>query len=870
MVAPGSTVTRAHQVTNPTADSIVVVPEIDLPPGWAVLTGSSPFTLGPGESDTWIVSLSIPAQTIAGRYVVRVAATTRSSPAPLASDSLLLTVTTRRDISLTFGDRPLYVIAGSPYKLSLLVRNRGNAVAVVRVKAATPGGELTSVDPSVVSLQPGEVRPVTVRVEPAKDEALTQTDAVVEVKATDSEDPDVLVTASARMTAAQRPGAGEPFATVPAQLRVRPAKTGGAGVAPFEIVGGGALHEGGAEQIDFAFRGSPGRASPFGEREEYRLNLRAPRYKVLLGDNFYALSPLTSGGQAGFGGGLDYRLGLVGLGGYSQRFRFERGSPDETGFSASLNPNSLFGESRFALNAIERSGGPFAGRILGSTSSFHPLPDMTVETELATSHGSAGRGSAQSLRVSGGTSMRYDAAHVAGRGSFAGPARGAQDDYATLTRRMSQKLDLSATGNSHRSGYRTDSVTARQRSRSATLGGTWAGQFSLEYSALGRRSEYAASRIDETEQLVRTRVAQPFRGGNLWANADIGRSNSDTAAGSRQFREVAAGASLTRGANSFSAFAELYNGRSVSRGQVGSSTLGGSANLTITSSIALWVNGYGVRYAASGNRGYSQFDGRLTQTFSNGVTLSVRTRISTLVAPMEQSGRIVYLEYGMPLRIPVGHLKSPGTVSGSVLDAASGSAVSGALVRLGSAAALSDANGRVSFRRLPAGEYRVAVAQPGSASDAIVSGDDKVVIDSAHPRPAPFRVMVSRGGSVRGSVVQRLPVTSSLNSEPDSLGDPAAMENVSIALVAAHDTIYRATDSKGEYLFSDVPGGEWTVAVMTEAPPQFHYERETIPLTVRAGESAVADFQLLPRKREVRLLENRETPLVPLTNPPRK
>jgi hypothetical protein len=672
------------------------------------------------------------------------------------------------------------------------------------------------------------------------------------------------------MTSAQRPGAGEAFATVPAQFRVRPVKTGGAGVAPFELAGGGALHEGGAEQIDFAFRGSPGRASPFGEREEYRLNLRAPRYKVLLGDNFYALSPLTSGGQAGFGGGLDYRSGLVGLGGYSQRFRFEQGSPDETGFSASLSPGSLFDGSRFALNAVVRSGGPLAGRILGSTSSFHPLRDMLVETELASSHASAGSGSAQSLRVSGGTSIRYDAAHVAGSGSFAGPTRGAQDDYATLTRRVFQRLDLSATGNSHRFGYLRDSVTARQRSRSATLGGTWAGQFSLEYSALGRRSEYAFSRIDETEQLVRTRIAQPVRGGNLWANADIGRSNSDTASGSRLFSEVAAGASLTHGSNSFSAFAELYNGRSVSRGQVGSSTLGGSANLSLTSSLALSLTGYGLRYAAGANRGYSQFDGRLTQTFSNGTTLSIRTRISTLVAPMEQSGRIAYLEYGMPLRIPVGHLKSPGTVSGSVFDAVSGSAVSGALVRLGSAAALSDARGRVSFRRLPAGEYRVAVAHPGSATDAIVSGDAKVVIDSAHPSPAPFRVTVSRGGSVRGRVVQRLLAKSSLNGEPDSLENPVALENVSVALVAAHDTIFRATDSHGKYSFADVPGGEWTVAVMTEAPPQFHYERETIPLTVRAGESAVADFQLLPRKREIRLLQNGEAPLVPVPNNPRK
>jgi hypothetical protein len=827
-----------------------------------VLTGGDSFTLGPGESDTWIVSLGIPAQARAGDYVARVAAMTRGSLVPLAADSLLLTVTTRRGISLTFGDRPSYVIAGTPYKVSLLVGNRGNAVAVVRVTATTPGGDLTEVSPGIVTLQPGEARRVTVRVDPDRDAALTPTEAMVEVRATDSEAPDTPVTVSARMTTAQGPGAGDPFfATVPAQLRVRPANTGG-GVAPFEITGGGALREGGAEQIDFTFRGSPGRASPFGEREEYRINLRAPRYRVLLGDNFYALSSLTSRGQAGFGGGVDYNSGLVGLGGYSQRFRFERDNPDETGFSASLNPRGLFGGSTLALNGVERTGGPLAGRIVGSTASFHPLPGMLVETELARSQGSAGKGSAQSLRVSGGRSIHYDAAHVAGSAFFAGPARGAEDDYATLAGRVFQKLDVSATGTSHRSGQWSDTITAHQRSRSTTLGGTWDGQFSLEYSALGRRSEYGASRIDETDRLVRTRFSRQLRAGSFWASADIGRSNSDTAAGSRPFSDFLAGASLTHGSNTLSAFADLYNGRSASRGQIGSSTLGGSASLSITRSIALWVNGYAVRYVSGGNPGYTQFDGRLTRTFPNGATLGIRARISTMVAPMQQAGRIAYLEYGMPLRIPVGRLRPPGTVSGTVFDAASGLAVSGALVRLGSAAALSDADGRVSFRRLPTGEYRVAVVEPGSSNDAIVSGDTRIVIDSPHPRPAPFRVRISRGASVSGRVVQLLPAKSSLNGEPDSLEAPSALENVSVALVAARDTIFRATDSEGKYSFTDVPGGEWTVAVITEAPPRFHYERENMRLTLRAGESAVADFQLIPRKREIRLLQNAQSPVL--------
>jgi hypothetical protein len=869
LTAPGSTVTRVYAVSNPTSDSMVVTPKIDLPGGWAVLTGAAPFTLGPGESDTWIVSLSIPAQATAGPYVVRVAAAGRGTSAAVVSDSIPLTVTTRRGISLTFGDRPMYVIAGSPYKLSLLVRNRGNALALVRVRAASPGGELARVDPGFVTLQPGESRPVAVEVDPPKDEA-SQTDAVVEVTATDSEDPGVSVSASARMTMAQPPGVTEPFATVPAQLRVRPVKTGSAGVAPIEITGGGRLREGGAEQIDFTFRGSPGRVSPFGEREEYRFDIRAPRYRARLGDNFFGLSPLTSEGQAGFGGGLDLTLGRLGLRGYSQRFRFEPGTPSETGFSAGFDPGSLFYGSRFALNAVQRTGGNLAGNILGSSASLHPVPDMLVETEYASSAGSGRRGSAHSLRVSGDAWVRYDAAHVGGSGTFAGPTRGATDDYATLTRSVSDKLDLNLTGNSHRSGYLTDSLTSRQWSRLGTMGATWSHHISLEYSGFGRRSEYAGSRIDEREELIRTRVAQPFAGGSFWASADVGRSSSDTASRSRSFTQLSGGASVSRGLNTFSGFAEFYNGRSVSRGQAGTRTLGASANVNLTGSLSLWVTGYGIHYAAGATGGYSQFDGRLTQNLPRGNTISVRTRLSSLVGPAQQPGRIIYLEYGMPLRVPVGRLRSPGTVTGSVLDAESGSGVSGALVRLGPAAALSDADGRVSFRGLPAGEYSVAVAQSGSVSDAIVTGDARVVIDSAHPRPAPFRVAVSRGASVQGRVVQRISAKTGLNGEADSLEAPTALENISVALIAGGDTVFRATDREGKYSFTDVRGGEWTIAVLTDAPPQFRYDRESVALNLRPGESAVADFQLLPRKRQIRILGDSDAPPIPVPNTSRK
>ena len=595
----------------------------------------------------------------------------------------------------------MYVIAGSPYKLSLLVRNRGNALALVRVKAASPGGELASVDPGFVTLQPGESRPVAVQVDPPKDEA-SQTDAVVEVTATDSEDPGVPVSAfSAHDNGSAAPGVTEPFATVPAQLRSASRQNRQRRRRPIELIGGGRLREGGAEQIDFTFRGSPGRVSPFGEREEYRLDLRAPHYRARLGDNFFALSPLTSEGQAGFGGGLELTPGRFGLRGYSQRFRFEPGTPHETGFSASFDPGSLFYGSRFALNAVQRSGGNLAGGILGSSASLHPLPDMLVETEYASNVGSGRKGSAHSLRVSGNGWLRYDAAHVGGSGTFAGPTRGATDDYATLTRSVSEKLDLNLTGNSHRSGYLSDSVTSRQWSRSGTMGATWSQRIALEFSGFSRQSEFAGSphrrkggACSHTRRaaVCRRKFLGERRRWEIQRRHGFAHALVHTAFGWRERESRAQHVFWIRGILQWSLSVARTSWLDDTRRQRQreSHRLACAMGYRIRNPLCRrrYRRILAIRWAAHPKSSARPHHKRQNATFQSRWADAA-------------TGQNRYLEYGMPLRVPVGRLRSPGTVTGSVLDAESGSAVSGALVRLGPAAALSDADGRVSFRGLP-------------------------------------------------------------------------------------------------------------------------------------------------------------------------
>ncbi|MDQ6770069.1 MAG: hypothetical protein M3Z54_08790 [Gemmatimonadota bacterium] len=862
-VDPGTSFTRVYSVTNRAGDTVVVIPRISALEGWSVLIGSLPFALAPRGSDTWIVSIAVPAQAAAGRHVIRVEASSADSTIALA-DSIPVIVTTRRDLALTLGEIPPYVVTGSPYELSLTVRNRGNAPATVSLEATSSSGGLVTTKPATADLQPGESRKVVVQVRPRPTSIAPSPEDVVEVTAKDSHYSLVNATASTRVTVAQAPGTSEPFATVPAQLRLRGAKPD-AGVAPVELIGSGPLREGQPERLDFTFRGPGNRISPFGEREEYRLDLRAPRYRVKLGDNFFAVSPLTNQGQAGFGAGVDWRLGEFSTGGYSERFRFQAGRPSESGVFASYEP-SLLADSRIAFNAVQRSGEIFAGRILSTTAAFKPRADMSVETEYAGSSGSAGKGAANSLRVNGGTFLRYDAAHVWGSRAFAGPTRGSQDDYATVSAKASEEIELNATGTYHRFSFPSVLGTSRQGSRAATIGASWQGAWALEYSRLARDYKSPASLIEEREQLVRARGSTVVSGQSVWGGAEVGRSATDTATTSRTFSQLSLGSSASFGQNAFSVFVEAYSGGSVTRGPA-SMTIGGSGSFRVTQTTEFSMNGYRVRYASGANRTGSQIDWRLTQSLPTGASLSLRARLSTILGPGVSPQRIGYLEYGMPLHIPVGRRKSPGTVTGRIVDAESGEGVAGALVRLGSAAGITDEDGHVSFVGLPMGAYRVAVAQHGGGSDAVLSGEPNISIDSSHPRPAPFRVVVSRPASLTGTVRQKTRVSTPLDGGPDSLQDSGGLADVSIALIGQRDTLYRTTDTEGEFSFADIPGGVWTVVVMSDPPSECYYLHNTITLPLAAAQSAVADFWVLPRRREIRMLEAQSEPLEPLTRP---
>jgi hypothetical protein len=270
---------------------------------------------------------------------------------------------------------------------------------------------------------------------------------------------------------------------------------------------------------------------------------------------------------------------------------------------------------------------------------------------------------------------------------------------------------------------------------------------------------------------------------------------------------------------------------------------------------------------------YAQVDAELSHRLSNGMALVLRDRLTRYAWRTEgPRSNLIFLELRAPLRIPTGFTHPTGLARGQILDEETGLGVGGALVRLGSEAAVSDSHGRVTFASIAPGHYQASVdgASGPRASDALLTGDVDVDVPSESREPVDFSLSLVRGGQVRVSVRQMDLATMLAGTAADSLVDAGGFANAMIALVSGRDTVYQITNQDGVADFRDIPTGWWVVKMITgPLPPAHTVDNDERAVTVRAGERATVGFRIVPKRRAVQLMDSQPAVIArPAPSPP--
>jgi len=843
----GGTITATLQVRNPSLDTLTVVSRISPPADWVVILGESPFTLGPRASDTWMLSLRIPARTAAGRYVVRLRAIDAWGHFLLA-DSLLVDVGSRRGVQVALTERPPYGVSGTPYQGSFLVHNVGNVAATFAIRARSSVGTVQQPD-TTLTLAANESRIVKVRVA-AELPSAEAVDDVLIFRVADTADSTVSATSSARVTIVQQAGGGTGVHTVNSTLRVRAAEEV-AGVSRYELTGGGALRDGGSERLDFVARSKPAPGSPFGDREEYHASLEGAHFSLEGGDALYQASRLTSASQRGSGGRITLGDSSLGIGYFAQRFRFQPDAGTEQGAFVHLGSNRIFASPHLGVSGVDRRDGPFAGRILAGSGSLNPVGDMIVDLEYAASNSDAGRGIARSARVGAGTAVHVDAGHLDADSSYAGPLHGSRYDYVSMMTAPAAGLQLRGSFAASRTSARFFALTSTHDLHTGVAELSYKGRFAVGYTSYARSMSLLPG--IEMQRGVTARAEQGLGALRFWGSAESGQVTLVDST-TRAYGVYSGGVSVQAGASLLSVFGESSRDALVLRGAERVALLGVDAQLQLTGSTRFAVMGSSSRMRGP-DVGYAYADARLMQQLPNGATVTARVRVGGQDLQEAFAGqRLAYLEYSTPLQLPIGPSRAPGRVHGRVMDQQTGRGVSGALVRLGPQAAITDDDGHVNFAGLPAGSYRVALVQQLASGPTVFSGNPNVKVDSGARRPATFNVAVEPAGQISGTLRRLVVARTGIGSEPDSLTDGGPIEGATVLLIGGRDTLYRATDANGRYQFTDVPSGTWTIMVQGELSPQTQWEHERVSTELKAGGSLVVDFRLVPRRRKVKIV----------------
>ena len=494
---------------------------------------------------------------------------------------------------------------------------------------------------------------------------------------------------------------------------------------------------------------------------------------------------------------------------------------------------------------------------------------LEVEGALSDSAGSGGE--AHRARLAGDLSMlSYDLSVIRGSREYAGRDRGETMAHAGVSAKVTEWATLS--GNASTFDYVPAlSISGANRLESRSIEGSFrSDRFGVAYEQMTRTDSGSLVALDGAQRGVRIRGSIPLGSIDLSTNVAEGIAHD---AGADDHRYESIMLSLrTRLGNVGSI--EVFGQRAVGTlFEMSGANAGVSALLQLprSTTVTLAANG-SVPFGQSGMY-FAQVDAELSHRLANGMTLVLRDRLTRYSWHTDYARpNLIFLELRAPLRIPTGLSHTTGLAHGRILDEETGLGVGGALVRLGSEAAVSDSHGRVTFASLAPGRYQASVdgAAGSRTADALLTGDIAVDVPPESRRPVDFALSLVRGGRLRVDVRQLDFATTLATTSADSLVDAGGFANAMIALVGARDTIYQITNLDGVADFRDVPAGRWAVKMVAGPLPEAHIvDDDERAVTVRAGERATVGFRLVPKRRAVQLMDPPPTVIArPIQSPP--
>ncbi len=871
--APGI-VSGAFLVSNLDTIPHELIENVEVPSGWQLISGRGTFKLGPGAQEVRLVAAVVKGQTPPGEYHITYTAHKENEPTPTYQQVLTVEVKPIISVELSVVEAPLFVEAGTPYRVTFSIEHKGNENAIVDLVVKSSAGFEVGLDTSKIELAPQQTRLLSAEVlspknltRPVKDRLFIRATAGHDTLVSGTQTYSVvnIVPASARTEAKYR--------QLPSRFTTRYVGGDGKDGVQFELAGAGPLddHD---HHIEYRFRG-PERFenNAFGLRDEVYLKLRAKDGSISAGDQNFAVSNLLERGRLGRGVELDVDKGNVEVRALSFQSRAQ--IPDYEGIGGYVGYKI---DRRFSIrgNILSKKTERVDEELFGISTTFEPVRKWKVNLETARSLESYVNETPWAFwsRIDGreGTTQISLQKHYAAP-QFHGQIQDLDQNLVDLFTSLPYGFGwVNAYRDFAENLYNNLSIPTAPREQHFRTGFNYRNSSianaSVDFETHIRRDNLSDSEVDNRVSFVTARLQKPFR--KIGFSSTITRGvRKDYLSGQESDLEsyrLSVDARPVRGQKCEGWWQTGHSGYSIDAKR--SSILGFNAEYN---TLNLWKLSASIQIVdRDNNKDFEslQYDiGVLYEPRKDHfVTLKLRKRDFDELQFDHETAYLI--SYQLPVGIPIGRKRDQGSLQGRIydIDNPATGGIPGALLRVGDRTTLSDKNGKFVFHSLPRGMHYLQIENAAFGLDRVPMQRMPVEISVAGARTESVELKISKSCTISGNVsvyghrdentergvLIEGTTTDSLARQPRELQPLRGLADCNLALSNGEETIMVTTASDGSFAVRKLRPGVWTVAVQTTNFPEYHrLEQESYTVTLNPGESENLNLQVVPRARRL-------------------
>ncbi len=887
---PGMTITSIFRVTNTADQSQQFVMKPVLPDGWTMITAAFPFQLDGYESDTRIISFVVPEGAQAGKYGIDVTVRGVTDPTATDTSTIYVDVVSTAKLDVRVVSAPRFVVAGEKYTAVFMVTNTSNSEQKISLSYESAQNFPYTADKAELILKAGESSDVTITVVTQKDIRSNFKHSFFVKAAIEAKGIQIKAEAASYVEVIPTYISGESrYKTVPASISAL--YSGGMddevneSAYQFQLTSRGSLDPEQTRQFELSLKG-PDMYDQiktnrlfYATHDEYILKYTAPKYKITLGDNSYSLSQLTENSFYSRGAGLDLFFGKLSLGGYYSQSRWQTPQENEAGAYVDYQITDRF---KLGLNFLSKEEGLGYKKMASIDGQFNIVDRTGFELEYSMGQREDEKDSAFYVNFS--SYSKWLAAYA--KYTYSGPDfPGTYNDQDSITANVSvpvsAKLSINANARQDRRNLDKNPLKG-----SATIDRFY--ELGLNYrfvtnTNVSLDARYETNKDDmpfptsdynqKTGIITIAQLLGPF---TMNLSAEAGREDDKLNENESSVDKISFSASyLTQAKNSFGLYFYHDNNRDDNGNARKGFTYGASCSYRISeqNSFDIKLEDQKILESSTGSRDTYNVAFNLNLLKVHRIT--IQGRMTEYAETSSQDEKAFMVQYTQVFNMPVGKKDTIGGVKGHIYDKETGKGIKGAFIVLDGMTTIADSRGNFRFDSVRTGEHYLDVDMSTVASGRIPIEKMPIKVDVLGGDMSHVEIGITRAVSVSGKVVVYKYEASQLTtpgetSDEYSLGGAGetGVQGGSTNLIAAYplanaiieikgekEIKYGVTRPDGSFDFEDLRPGKWTLSVMEDSLPQYHYPEKTdIEYDLAPGDKETAEIRILPRKRTIRMI----------------